>query len=174
MKNITVRLMKKQDEDNLLRFETENRAFFEEGLPSRGDAYYKAEVFSGIMDSLLSEQARGETAMYVLLDAAGEIVGRINLADITRGPLQKAELGYRMGKASQGKGYATQGVAAVIKAAKELKLHRLEAGTSPENIGSQRVLEKNGFRQVGYYQQYIRKGENWLDALLYEKILDEK
>jgi len=54
----------------------------------------------------------------------------------------------------------------------KLKLHRIEAGTSPQNIGSQIVLTKNGFQFVGKYSQYILKDDGWVDSLLFEKVLD--
>ena len=46
-----------------------------------------------------------------------------------------------MGEEHQGKGYGTSAVKLVLdEAVNRHKLHRIEAGTSPNNIGSQIVL----------------------------------
>lgn len=52
------------------------------------------------------------------------------------------------------------------------KLHRIEAGTSPHNIGSQIVLTKNGFHFVGTYTQHISNGDDWTDSMIFEKVID--
>jgi RimJ/RimL family protein N-acetyltransferase len=38
---------------------------------------------------------------------------------------------------------------------RERGLHRVQAGTQLDNLASQRVLIKNGFRQYGYAQGYL-------------------
>ena len=82
------------------------------------------------------------------------------------------ELGYRVGEAHQGKGYATWGIGQVVeKAQLDHQLHRLEAGTSDQNIGSQVALVKNGFRFTGRQSQYIYSGGAWQDSITFEKIL---
>lgn len=170
---VTIRLLDASHQDALYRFELENRAFFERTLLPRGDAYYERGHFDEVVRSLLAEQAGQEVGMYLIFDAAGEIVGRINLTDIAYGPVRKAEVGYRIGQAHQGKRYATQAMALVLREARDtFGLHRLEAGTAPDNIGSQIVLIKNGFRQAGLYHQYIQINGVWQDSLLFERILD--
>jgi ribosomal-protein-alanine N-acetyltransferase len=55
----------------------------------------------------------------------------------------------------------------------ELALHRLEAGTRPENIASQRVLERNGFTCVGLLRRHLLIGGEWRDHLLWERLADD-
>lgn len=72
-----------------------------------------------------------------------------------------------------GKRYASLALNILIeKAKREHKLHRLEAGTSPMNVGSQLVLIRNGFQFVGKYSQYYLQGSDWVDSLIFERILD--
>ncbi|MHA7304628.1 GNAT family N-acetyltransferase [Arthrobacter sp. TMN-49] len=59
----------------------------------------------------------------------------------------------------------------VGKARDELGLHRLEAGTLLHNIGSQRVLLKAGFRQIGMAPRYLQIAGKWQDHNLYQVLL---
>lgn len=69
------------------------------------------------------------------------MIGRINITDIIRRPLQKGDVDYRIGEKHQRKGYATEALKKLIDIAKnELHLHRLEVGTSVENQASQSGL----------------------------------
>jgi RimJ/RimL family protein N-acetyltransferase len=59
------------------------------------------------------------------------------------------ELGYALGRAYWGQGYATEGVLAMIEHARSLGLRALEAFTFVENPSSARVLAKAGFLDLG-------------------------
>jgi RimJ/RimL family protein N-acetyltransferase len=77
---------------------------------------------------------------------SGEFVGWFSLREVDS---QNATLGYRLKRAAWGRGYATEGVRALIDMAfAELGIVRLSATTYEENIGSQRVMEKVGMRLV--------------------------
>lgn len=76
-----------------------------------------------------------------------ELIGRIALMGIARGPFQNAYLGYFIDEQHNGKGYATASVQMCVnKAFNELGLHRIQAGVIPKNSASIRVLEKSDFR----------------------------
>lgn len=49
----------------------------------------------------------------------------------------------------------------------EKGLHRIEARCDPENIGSQKILEKVGMKKEGKLRQNLRMGNGWRDSLLY-------
>lgn len=173
MSDAIIKLLDHSCEEKLFKFELENRLFFEEiGLP-RVDSYYDYNNFKTIVKEIIEEQEKGLVYMYLVLGDCSNIVGRINLVSIMRGNLNKAELGYRIGEKYQGKGYGTNGVRLVLdEAAKNHKLHRIEAGTSPDNIGSQIVLIKNGFQFAGRYNKYIYHNGKWNDSISFEKNLD--
>jgi [ribosomal protein S5]-alanine N-acetyltransferase len=46
-----------------------------------------------------------------------------------------------------------------------LKLHRIEAGVMPHNIGSIRVLEKTGFHKEGLSKKNVKINGKWEDHL---------
>lgn len=129
----------------VLAFELANRAYFAASISDRGDAYY--DTFTERHRALLAEQAAGHSAFYVLVDAAGAVLGRFNLYDIKDGA---AELGYRVARHVAGRGVATAAVRELCElAATRYGLRALTAGTSRENVASQRVLTKAGFVPVG-------------------------
>lgn len=161
-----------KDRYELLKFEIDNRSFFEESCISRGDKYYEEDNFKEILNELIKDQEQGTHYMYLIKDNNDEIVGRINLVDIIRGNMNKAELGYRIAKVHNGKGYGKKAVELILGEALNIhKLHRIEAGTDIENIASQKVLEYNEFRKVGIYNKYIYVNRKWTDSIIYEVVL---
>lgn len=171
--DIIIKLLEESDSRELLTFEIENRDFFEKTCLSRGDSYYELNNFNEVIKELVCEQEKGLVYMYLLKDYLGEIVGRVNLVSIVRGNFNKAEIGYRIAENYQGKGYAKIAVKLVLdEAINKHKLHRIEAGTSPENIGSQIVLIKNGFQFTGRQDKYIYQHGKWYDNITFQKLID--
>jgi [ribosomal protein S5]-alanine N-acetyltransferase len=65
------------------------------------------------------------------------------------GSAHVAELGYSLGRAYWGRGYATEAVRAMLDDARAQGLRRLEAYSFLDNPASARVLEKAGFTDLG-------------------------
>ena len=173
MMDITIHLLDESVKEELFEFEVENRNYFAQiGFP-RDKSYYDFRNFEQITKDLIFDREKDLTYLYLIKNSFGKIVGRVNLFSITRGPFNKAEIGYRIGENHQGKGYATKAVKLAVKNALDVhRFHRLEAGTSPENIGSQIVLIKNGFQFTGRQSKFIYNNGKWNDSISFEKILD--
>jgi len=76
-------------------------------------------------------------------------------------------------EAHNGRGLCTRAVAEVVAYAfGDLGLHRLEAGTLPDNRASQRVLEKNRFERFGLARRYLLICGEWRDHVLFARIAD--
>jgi RimJ/RimL family protein N-acetyltransferase len=90
----------------------------------------------------------------------GKVIGSITLDKGKGAHSCKAELGYVIARSYWGNGFATNAIQVAIKTAfNELAIERIEAYVDPINIGSQRVLEKNGFIQEGLLRScIIQKG----------------
>ncbi|WP_265455938.1 GNAT family N-acetyltransferase [Enterococcus sp. HY326] len=129
----------------LLEFEEENRNFFRQHIPDRGDDYFLPEEFQGRNEALLMEQANQQSFFYLIVNEAGQVIGRINLTDCNW-QQQSAELGYRIGEGSLGKGMATQAVDLISIEAQTLGLKKILAYTTNNNLASQKVLTKSGFQ----------------------------
>lgn len=91
----------------------------------------------------------GRSADLAILDAAtGTLAGGCALVyDVPA--TGQAMIGYSLLPEARGRGLATRAVELLAGWAFEVGLARLWAGTRPENVASQRVLEKVGFRREG-------------------------
>jgi ribosomal-protein-alanine N-acetyltransferase len=129
----------------VLAFELANRAFFARSISDRGDAYF--EHFTERHNELVAEQEAGIGAFYLLVDGDSSVLGRFNL---TFGPEDTAELGYRVAQHACGHGVATATVRDLCDlAATRHGVRTLRAATAHSNAASQRVLTKAGFLPVG-------------------------
>lgn len=103
--------------------------------------------------------------------APRQMVARINLTQIARGPFQSAMLGYAIDAAHEGQGLMREALTAVIGYAfGELKLHRLEANVRPENLRSLRLLERLGFERTGLAPRYLFVDGAWRDHVQHQRI----
>jgi RimJ/RimL family protein N-acetyltransferase len=92
----------------------------------------------------------------------------IGLADLGGISGAEAELGYWLGKAWWGQGYATEAAGALIQFAwRALRLTRLNAGRAADNLASGRVLTKLGFQCTAEAQAYYRPRKRRIATLKY-------
>lgn len=93
-----------------------------------------------------------------------EIVGVININNIVRGSFQSASLGYYVAAAHQGQGLMTDGLRQLVDyACTTMGLHRLEANIQPDNLPSQRLVEKCGFTREGVSKAFLYIDGAWRD-----------
>ena len=86
-----------------------------------------------------------ETGTWMMV-AGGEVVGLIGFhrAPSTAGDV---EIGYNVAPSRRCRGHATAAVAAIVEHARaDGRIRTIVATTAPENLASQRALERNGFR----------------------------
>jgi RimJ/RimL family protein N-acetyltransferase len=97
----------------------------------------------------------GNRTFLILRKADHAVLGAIGFG----GEGRNAELGYALGRAHWGQGYATEAVGAMVALARERGLEALEAHAFPENPASARVLEKAGFADLGLVERdYPKRG----------------
>jgi [ribosomal protein S5]-alanine N-acetyltransferase len=120
------------------------------------------------------EETRAHTAFqYLVRDEAEHLVGRVNLSRVKRTHFHSAEVGYRIAEAATGRGVAAEAVRqAVALAFTEHRLHRLEATSRPDNAGSIKVLQRNGFEQFGRAKRSFQLHGAWYDLLHFERRAD--
>lgn len=156
--------------DELLRFETDNRAFFEARINRRPPGYYSPEGVRAAIALAEREAAEDRGYQFLVRTPAGELVGRVNLAGVKRSHFQMCELGYRMAESACGKGYASEAVRLVLaKAFGELGLMRVEAVARVGNEASIKVLQRNGFREFGRSLRSFELAGVWHDRLHFER-----
>ncbi|MEZ5987819.1 MAG: GNAT family protein [Planctomycetota bacterium] len=119
--------------------------------------------------ALCAADGPGEALFAIRLE--DEAIGGIGLhrhGDVHR---HTAELGYWLGRAHWGKGYASEAVAAILPHAFDtLALVRVEATCFEGNEASRRVLERNGFTCEGRTRMSVYKAGRFHDQWIYARI----
>jgi [ribosomal protein S5]-alanine N-acetyltransferase len=153
------------DAEELAEVYRTNREFLRPFEPTRSDEFFTVAAQRKRIERVGNDQWR-----WAIVDE-GRIVGVISLGDVLRESLQLANVGYFVSQEYNGRGLATQAVGDVVQFAfGDAGLHRLEAGTLPDNHASQRVLEKNGFERYGLARGLLLIDGVWRDHVLFERV----
>ncbi len=97
-----------------------------------------------------------------------ELIGVIGLILQTDIYQKSAEIGYWLGEPYWGNGYVTTAIQKMkTYGFEKLGLIRIFAGTFEQNIGSQRALEKAGFKFEGIFKKAIYKNKQVFDEYRY-------
>jgi ribosomal-protein-alanine N-acetyltransferase len=87
----------------------------------------------------------------------------------------RSEIGYMLQSGYHGKQIMQEAINAVVKFAfEELKFHSLEAVISPQNIPSQKSIEKCGFVREAFFKDYEFHKGAFKDILVYSRLTDLK
>ena len=165
----STRLLDPADAPALLEIAREDLEFFAPWEPLHDDQWLTEAAQLEVIGEKLEQHRLGLALPHVVLDDAGEVVGRITLNNVVRGAFQSCSVGYFIRSAANGRGHASSAVRQMLAAAfGELGLHRVEAGTLLHNAASQRVLERNGFVRFGLAPQYLRIDGRWQDHVLFQ------
>jgi RimJ/RimL family protein N-acetyltransferase len=122
--------------------------------PARADGLRLCE--GGIGPAEVTAMLRGVTAIVAtttdrpvawMIADGNEVVGMTSFTKLGSDGLY--EVGYGVAPAQEGRGVMTRALAELLRIAPGQGHDGLTAGTSVDNPGSQRVLEKNGFVRTG-------------------------
>lgn len=165
-----MRLVTPEDAGPLARLLVANRRFLEPWEPLRADGYFTEAGQQQILHEALRQHECGRLLPCVIL-RGGTIAGRITVNNIVRASFCSGDLGYWVSRAENGRGVATEAVAAVVATAfADAGLHRLQAATLVHNVGSQRVLARNGFTEIGRAPGYLKIAGRWQEHVLFQRV----
>lgn len=150
-----------------------NREHLAATSPDRSADYYTDEAQAALVAQQVQEAEEGHGYAYVVT-CAEQVVGRVALAHLVRGPLQGATLSYWTDADHQGRGLAREMSEYAAERAREMGLHRLEAGTLLDNIASQMVLKRAGFTEIGIAEKLLWIRGEWRDHLMFQRILHDQ
>jgi ribosomal-protein-alanine N-acetyltransferase len=141
------------------------------GLPWRArhtPASYRA------MRRVVARRARMGASLPFALRVEGRLAGQVTLDNIVRGALRSGYLGYWIDRSVAGRGMGSLAVALVCDHAfGEVGLHRVEADIRPENLPSQRLVERLGFRREGLLRRYLDIDGDWRDHVSYALLAED-
>ena len=170
---VTLRGVKRSDWRALERALSDNRAWlqpWEATSPVRSAA---AEDQKAAVKSLM-RYARQGSGLPMVMEKDGELIGQLNVSQITYGSLSSASVGYWVVKEHAGQGITPVAVAlATDYLFFERGLHRMEICIRPENTSSFRSVQTLGFRFEGFRRRYIHIDGRWRDHLCFALTVDE-
>lgn len=101
-------------------------------------------------------QARSGLILPFMVTFDDALAGQLTVANIVRGALRSAQIGYWIDEKVAGRGVMTVAVAlAVDHCFGPVGLHRVQVDIRPENARSRRVVEKLGFREEALFVRYL-------------------
>ncbi len=140
--------------------------------PRREPGFYTRAGQLARLTAVERDREAGSAYRFLILEH-GELAGEVALSNVVRRSFQSASLGYWVAAERNGRGVASAAVAAICALAfGELDLHGLEAGTLVHNVGSQIVLDRNGFVPFGVAPGYLRIAGSWCDHVLFQRTSD--
>lgn len=165
---LTLRIAGERDVPALVRFNTEQEDHFRPWFPLNALTPTQEMLMSALADRRLqAREDRGYRFNLFLRDRPDEVAGLCSIAEVRRGAIQQAVLGYGLGHQFQGRGLMTEAArAAVDFAFQDLDLHRLEGSYMPENTKSGAILEALGFLKEGFFKNYLLLAGDWQDHIV--------
>ena len=134
-------------------------------------SYAETEELIRVATAYAAEPRRSEYYLMVTRTDDGEPVGFVRLA---LAGVAAAKLGYAIGAAHWGNGFATEAAALVVRFGFEtLLVHRVSAAIGPENKASIAVATKLGMSYEGRIRHHVLANGQWRDSLLYSILADE-
>lgn len=122
----------------------------------------------------LRRAARDGTTLPFMIMYDGRLVGQITVGNVLRGSSNSAVLGYWVDGRFAGRGIAPVAVALTVDHCfGPVRLHRVEAHVRPENVASQRVVTKLGFREEGVHQRFLAINGAYRDHICYALTAEE-
>lgn len=103
--------------------------------------------------------------LVIILQESQEIIGDLGIHFIDE---RQCELGCTLSKSQQGKGFATEALAAVINHLfTVLNKHRIKTSIDPNNLDSIRLVERLGFRKEAHFKESLWMNGKWVDDIIY-------
>ncbi|NVD07852.1 GNAT family N-acetyltransferase [Vibrio sp. JPW-9-11-11] len=137
-------LLNLKDAAELLKFEAENREWFDRFIPPREIGFYTLTGVKQHIREFLLDYHCSEMLPLLIKSDQDEIIGRLNLTNIDTNR-RTAHLGYRVGQSSVNQGVAKWAVAQMPEMLKRYGIEQLYAYAQTSNLASQNVLLASGF-----------------------------
>lgn len=152
-----------------------NHDFLKPWSPARAMMNIDRDGFLNRLNTYQEDWKDGRAyAFFIFRADTDELIGGLSLNNVVRAAAQSATVGYWLDEAQTRQGYMTEALLLTCQFAfRTLKLHRIEAGTLPENTASQKVLNNCGFLLEGYRRKYLKIAGEWRDHLIFSMLSEE-
>ena len=170
LRNLTV-----DDAAEMVQLLLRNRDYWAIYEPRHRDSYFTVAVQrEKIRESIYQARENREYSFGIFEHETDRMIGHISMYSIKRLPFLSSLIGYSIDEAYIGRGIATEAVKLVVAFGfEQLRLHRIEAYVSPQNVGSIRVLEKAGLQNEGLLREFLYINGKWEDHYHYAMLESE-
>ncbi len=136
--------------------------------------YLESHADSWLLRRLEFSNSHVKEVSFAIRTSDEKLIGVVSADSLEPGTTHRAEIGYWLAKPCWGTGIMTDAVRAFVRYAfSDLGLSKITAHVFEHNMGSTRVLEKNGFVLEGKLRKHFRKDGELLDARIYGLLKDE-
>lgn len=126
-----------------------------------------APSFQKVARQMRRDARRGQCLPFVV-EYQGEFVGQLNVNNIVYGALREANFGYWIDERMSDRGIMTTAAALVTDyLLLVMNLHRVEIAVRPENIPSNRLVQRLGFHFEGVRPRFLHINHDWRDHNIY-------
>lgn len=172
---VYIRPPEKGDGAAWIALKTRNHDFLKPWSPTRAMQNIDRDGFLNRLNTYQADWKDGRAfAFFIFRDDTNELIGGLSLNNVVRAAAQMTNIGYWLDEAQTRQGYMTEAVLLACQFAfRTLKLHRIEAGTLPENLASQKVLSNCGFLLEGQRRKYLKIAGEWRDHVIFSLLSEE-
>jgi ribosomal-protein-alanine N-acetyltransferase len=126
-----------------------------------------APSFQQVARKMRRDARRGLCLPFVV-EYKGEFVGQLNVNNIVYGALREANFGYWIDERISDRGIMTTAAALVTDYLLiTMNLHRVEIAVRPENVPSNRLVQRLGFHFEGIRPRFLHINHDWRDHNIY-------
>ncbi|MCH2456843.1 MAG: GNAT family N-acetyltransferase [Henriciella sp.] len=159
------------DPKRVARFMTLNRERFRPYAPTRSEHYYTNSHWRAACKRSKIEWKEGRAYRFVIIHKNEEVIGKIDLDHIRRGPFSTGDFGYLLDRRHEGQSIMRRAMEEVLSMVfTDFKLNRVQAAIMPQNTRSSGLVKRLGFREIGLAERYLKLDGEWRDHLLFELV----
>jgi len=126
------------------------------------------------MATMKPEEAINWLSLVVELKAEGRVIGNVGFNAKRIDNSFQGQIGWILGKAHEGNGYATEAATALLDYLFRLVgFHRVYSMTSPDNRRSWQLMERLGMRREAHFVKNCYHDAGWTDEYVYAVLAEE-
>jgi len=161
--------------DSVLDFYYRNKDYFDIYEADKPENFYTTGYVSSLLHAEYNAFVQKKFVRFFAYEQTlpDKIIGTVSFTDIRTGPgyAKSCTIGYKIDHTMQHHGYGYKMLNAALKImVLDWEMHRIEAYISPNNIPSQRLVDKLGFISEGTAYSYVKQHGIWRDHLRYAYI----
>lgn len=173
--NLILKQLNESSTNSVLDFYYRNKDYFDIYEADKPDNFYTTGYIGNLLHAEYNAFAQKKFVRFFAYDQTfpDKIIGTVSFSDIKICPdaSKTCIIGYKIDHNMQHQGYGYKMLNAALKImVTDWEMHRIEAYISPNNLPSQRLVDKLGFISEGTAYSYVKLHGIWRDHLRYAYI----